>query len=391
MRGWTAQRLLRLTDIYMADTPDPLDTLHGVGRRDFLAVGAGAILCTIGGKKVALTRPGDAAKADAAAAMVVRPKGVSPKKPIAGVPGADPVDKLTFETPGPQPGCDVIEYWIQATAALWDVIPSRPRRDQWHGMNLPGPSVFRAFVYQEMTAGFAEPKGPAAIPGPILQARVGDVIKVHFRNGLPAKSNQAVTMHPHGVRYNPEYDAAFMGDFTRAGGFIAPGEEFTYTWECLPESVGVWPYHDHGPNHTLNSFRGMFGALIVRERDAKVPDVEEVLFFHQMAPPITGLPANYQAINGRAYAGNTPTIRSKVGQDVAIHVIGMDNNFHDFHIHGHRWKKDGTGIFTDVPSVGPNETVTARFTEDNPGRWLYHCHVFSHMDAGMAGWYIVEP
>jgi FtsP/CotA-like multicopper oxidase with cupredoxin domain len=29
--------------------------------------------------------------------------------------------------------------------------------------------------------------------------------------------------------------------------------------------------------------------------------------------------------------------------------------------------------------------------EDNPGRWLYHCHVLSHQDQGMAGWYIVEP
>ena len=41
-------------------------------------------------------------------------------------------------------------------------------------------------------------------------------------------------------------------------------------------------------------------------------------------------------------------------------------------------------------TVGPSETMTARFTEDNPGRWLYHCHVFSHQDEGMAGWYDVE-
>jgi FtsP/CotA-like multicopper oxidase with cupredoxin domain len=34
--------------------------------------------------------------------------------------------------------------------------------------------------------------------------------------------------------------------------------------------------------------------------------------------------------------------------------------------------------------------LTARWTEDNPGRWLYHCHVASHQDFGMAGWYIVE-
>ena len=73
-----------------------------------------------------------------------------------------------------------------------------------------------------------------------------------------------------------------------------------------------------------------------------------------------------------------------------IHAFGMDSNFHTFHIHGHRWR-DPAGAFTDNPAMGPNESVTARFVEDNPGRWLYHCHVFSHQDAGMAGWYVVDP
>ena len=113
-----------------------------------------------------------------------------------------------------------------------------------------------------------------AIPGPTLYAEVGDTIVVHFRNGLSEQTGQALTMHPHGVKYNPEYDGVFLGDFTRAGGFVRPGREFTYTWEATPDAVGVWPYHDHGPNHTLNTFRGLFGAIIVRERGAKVPDVE---------------------------------------------------------------------------------------------------------------------
>jgi FtsP/CotA-like multicopper oxidase with cupredoxin domain len=157
----------------------------------------------------------------------------------------------------------------------------------------------------------------------------------------------------------------------------------------VPESVGAWPYHDHGPNHTLNTFRGMFGSLVIRPRGESVPAVEQSLFLHQLQPPVTGLKRSYQCINGRAFAGNTPTLRAKVGQEVALHVFGMDNNFHDFHIHGHRWK-DAAGAFVDTPSVGPNETTTVRFIEDNPGRWLYHCHVFSHQDAGMAGWYLVE-
>jgi manganese oxidase len=241
-----------------------------------------------------------------------------------------------------------------------------------------------------MTPGFAGyvTKNPN-IPGPTLTAEVGDVLVVHFRNG-DRKLNQAVTMHPHGVKYNPEYDGAYMGEYTRAGGFIAPGESFTYQWECTPESVGAWPYHDHGPNHTLNTFRGLFGAIIVRPRGAKPPDRLYTLFAHQLPPPVTRLPSNLHCINGRAYAGNTPTLTARVGQDVEIHAFGMDSNFHTFHIHGHRWK-DPAGTFTDNPPMGPNESATARFVEDNPGRWLYHCHVFSHQDAGMAGWYVVDP
>ena len=366
----------------------PPESENGLPRRGFLAVGAGALLCSIGGEQVLLSRAGDAAKADAAARRVARPRARAAA--ASPPPGADPVDQLRFPTPQPQPGAARREYWIEARDVLWDIIPTRPRRDQWHGRALAGPSVYRAFVYQQMTEGFAAPLAPPAIPGPTLYAEVGDTIVVHFRNALSERSGQALTMHPHGVKYNPDYDGVYLGDFTRAGGFIAPGDEFTYTWEATPDAVGVWPYHDHGPNHTLNTFRGLFGSVIVREKGAKPPDVEAVLFFHALAPPVTGLKRQFQCVNGRAFAGNTPTLRSKVGQDVAIHVMGMDSNFHDFHIHGHRWK-DSSGAFVDTPAVGPNETITARFVEDNPGRWLYHCHVFTHQDGGMTGWYLVEP
>ena len=345
-------------------------------RRSFFGLGAGAaFLCTIGGQSVRLDDPRAAEKADALAAQVKRP------------PGAVPQDDLTFPTPEPQPGGRKREYWIQARTRSWDVAPTG--RDDWHGEKIAGKRTFRALVYQQMLPGFAGENGAPSIPGPTLHAEVGDTLVVHFRNAAETLG-QALTMHPHGVRYTPDYDGVFLGDHTRIGGFVAPGEEFTYTWEATPDSVGVWPYHDHGPNHTLNTFRGAFGAVIVRERGAKVPDVEQVLFLHSLLPPVTGLPRAFQAINGRTAAGNTPTIQARVGQDVALHVIGMDDEFHDFHIHGHRWR-DASGTFVDTPAVGPNETITARFTEDNPGRWLYHCHVFSHQDGGMAGWYLVTP
>jgi FtsP/CotA-like multicopper oxidase with cupredoxin domain len=140
----------------------------------------------------------------------------------------------------------------------------------------------------------------------------------------------------------------------------------------------------------MNSFRGLFGSIVVRPRGAKTPDRSYTLFAHSLPPAITKLDTTFQCFNGHAYAGNTPTLRSRVGEDVEIHAFGMDSNFHTFHIHGHRWR-DPAGAFIDNPAMGPNETVTARFVEDNPGRWLYHCHVFTHQDAGMAGWYVVDP
>ena len=165
--------------------------------------------------------------------------------------------------------------------------------------------------------------------------------------------------------------------FTLAGGFVAPGEEFTYTWECTPDSVGVWPYHDHGPNHTLNTLRGLFGTLIVREKGAPRPDVEVVQFMHSFPPNVTRL-------------------RAPVPRDQRPVVRGQHADRPRARRPGRRLARDGrrrqlphlprarpplarrrTARFTDNPSFGPNETITARWREDNPGRWLYHCHVFS--------------
>jgi FtsP/CotA-like multicopper oxidase with cupredoxin domain len=343
-----------------------------IDRRAFLGTSAGAFICTIGGREIVVRSPGDAAKVDAAARSVARPAQVEPSGP--------------FPEPQPALGGARREYWIQARTVRWDPVPTG--RDDWQDVPVRGVKPFRAYVFQRMTAGFDRPVSAASMPGPVLTAEVGDLLVVHFRNA-DEHLGQAVTMHPHGVRYTPDYDGTYAGAYTRPGGFVEPGEEFTYLWEATPDSVGVWPYHDHGPNHMLNTFRGLFGAIIVRERGAKAPDVEHVLALHQLLPSVTGLRVGLQAINGRAYAGNTPTIRTRVGQDVALHVIGMDDEFHDFHIHGHRWR-DAGGRFVDTPSVGPNAAITARFTEDNPGRWLYHCHVFAHQDAGMAGWYVVD-
>ena len=90
-------------------------------------------------------------------------------------------------------------------------------------------------------------------------------------------------------------------------------------------------------------------------------------------------------IDGRAFVGNTPVFRAKVGELVQWDVMAIGSDFHTFHVHGHRWiTADGP---RDTQTVGPAESFRVRWVEDAPGTWLYHCHVEDHMMRGMIGIY----
>jgi FtsP/CotA-like multicopper oxidase with cupredoxin domain len=241
-------------------------------------------------------------------------------------------------------------------------------------------------AYQPWAPGFAKPLGPPQIPGPLLQAQTGDTIVVNFRNqtGVP------VTMHPHGIFYTHDMDGAYKGKYTEPGGFVENGRTFQYVWEARAGTEGAWLYHDHGPMDPVPVFKGMFGGLIIRKPTDPVPDQEFFLFLHSFTTLATGLEQQFSCINGRAYAGNTPTLRAKVGDVVNWHVFAIDNDFHAFHLHGHRWT-DESGVVIDNHTLGPADVTSFSIVEDNPGRWFYHCHVFSHLHMGMNGWYVVSP
>ncbi|MFN3920305.1 MAG: multicopper oxidase domain-containing protein [Methylohalobius sp.] len=39
----------------------------------------------------------------------------------------------------------------------------------------------------------------------------------------------------------------------------------------------------------------------------------------------------------------------------------------------------------------PAQMISADMLADNPGEWLFHCHVSDHIDAGMATTYQILP
>jgi FtsP/CotA-like multicopper oxidase with cupredoxin domain len=187
-------------------------------------------------------------------------------------------------------------------------------------------------------------------------------------------------MHFHGVRYKPTSDGAFVPGVSGPDGDVRPGQTWTYRLTAGKDSAGVWPYHDHSPSMEESIAGGMYGMLSIFGRHEQLPDREFVVV---MAPM-----GSFQTIDGRAFVGNTPVFEAMPGELVQWDVMAMGSEHHTFHVHGHRWR-DADGIPRDTRTVGPAESFRIRWREEDPGTWLYHCHVESHMMAGMIGTYHV--
>jgi FtsP/CotA-like multicopper oxidase with cupredoxin domain len=75
-------------------------------------------------------------------------------------------------------------------------------------------------------------------------------------------------------------------------------------------------------------------------------------------------------------------------------VIAMRNDTafpHPMHLHGHSFRllsRNGKAVphrpWLDTVLVAPDEMIEVAFVADNPGDWLFHCHVLEHVEAGMA-------
>jgi manganese oxidase len=280
-------------------------------------------------------------------------------------------------------GGHVVEYWIAAVPVTWNVVPNE-RNAIEHVTFSPAQTAFRTVVYRQFTKDWAKVlpgQSRLGIQGPLIRARVGDTILVHFEN-LDNVRNEPHSMHFHGVHYRPGSDGAYIPGFSGPGANVKPGQTFTYRLVAKADSVGIWPYHDHSPSMEDSIAGGMYGALSIRPRNEKLPDHEFVVFFESQL--------GFMTVDGRAFVGNTPVFRARVGDTVQWDVLALGDDFHTFHVHGHRWRA-ADGSFQDTRTLGPAESFAFRWVEDAPGVWLYHCHVEAHMMNGMIGIYVVKP
>ena len=282
-------------------------------------------------------------------------------------------------------GAAVRNYWITAEPVTWNAVPNE--LDAIHGTRfLPSQTVFPTVTYRRYTKGWKRPlpdnreSGTGHIPGPLIKARVGDTVRVHFKN-LDRLRNEAHSMHFHGFHYAPSSDGAYVPGFSSRGGRVLPGQRFVYTLHADRGSQGVWPYHDHSTSMEESIAGGMYGAISIAGRHERRADREFVVVFAPFA--------TFQTVNARAFVGNTPVFQSRVGETVQWDVLAMGSEHHTFHVHGHKWL-DPSGVPTDTKTLGPAESFRVRWRENAPGTWLYHCHVEAHMAQGMIGLYRVR-
>jgi FtsP/CotA-like multicopper oxidase with cupredoxin domain len=143
-----------------------------------------------------------------------------------------------------------------------------------------------------------------SLPGPLLHARVGDRVIVHFTNEL----DEPTTIHWHGLRISDQMDGSPMIQNP-----VEPGESFTYDF-VVPDAGTFW-YHTH--LHQIEQFeRGLYGALVVHELeyprfsaerlvvvdDIRLAPSNQVASFNTTSGPDVGMGrvGNTLLVNGRA-------------------------------------------------------------------------------------------
>jgi len=103
------------------------------------------------------------------------------------------------------------------------------------------------------------------LPGPLIRARLGDRVVVHFKNELP----KPTTVHWHGVRVPIEMDG--VPGISQPE--VQPGESFTY--DFVVRDAGLFWYHPHVMSAAQVGF-GLYGPLLVEDPDDRVPVADQL-------------------------------------------------------------------------------------------------------------------
>jgi FtsP/CotA-like multicopper oxidase with cupredoxin domain len=98
------------------------------------------------------------------------------------------------------------------------------------------------------------------------------------------------------------------------------------------------------------------------------------------------------AVNGVAADGHhmEPMLSLTRGRSYVLALHNDTRWHHPMHLHGHSFRVIGRNgrptrhrEWQDTVLMDPMERVDIAFVADNPGDWMFHCHILEHQDGGM--------
>ncbi len=102
----------------------------------------------------------------------------------------------------------------------------------------------------------------------------------------------------------------------------------------------------------------------------------------------------FWAFNAVAGMTDAPLVDASLGETIRIPMQNKTAFPHAMHLHGMHFREvmqDGSlGPWRDTLVVHGDQTREIVFVADNPGDWMFHCHMASHQMSGMMNWIRVE-
>jgi iron transport multicopper oxidase len=133
----------------------------------------------------------------------------------------------------------------------------------------------------------------------------------------------------------------------------------------------------------------------------------DITYMRQKVPSIyTALTTGSHASNPSVYGANTNTFVLEHNHVIEVVLNNHDPGKHPFHLHGHNFQaivrgeensndyNSANATLPEVPMkrdtwvVNPNAHIVVRFRADNPGVWLFHCHIEWHVVSGLTATFV---
>lgn len=133
--------------------------------------------------------------------------------------------------------------------------------------------------------------------------------------------------------------------------------------------------------HEIVFSGGMMGGMMSAMMDGKQTDIRTLMH--------NGL---VWAVNGIAAKGHMlkPLLTLDRDRSYVLELVNDTAWHHPMHLHGHAFRvisRNGTPTqhreWLDTVLLDPRERAEIAFVADNPGDWMFHCHILEHQTGGM--------